>query len=61
MKFFGEVTLIVNGKKTPTNPFVTNLLGNIATAILASLTIEERPKDMELRVSFQDSLSGGDQ
>lgn len=53
MSFVGDVELVVNGKPISINPFVSTLLGNVTTAILLSLKLDEQPTSMELHVTYK--------
>ena len=48
---FENVKVIINGKEIEINPFVTSIFGNIIIGMLSSLTLDDEPKEIEIKLT----------
>jgi hypothetical protein len=46
-----SIEVKVNGKEVSLNPFATHILGNTIWAMISSLKLEEKPNQVEIRLS----------
>jgi hypothetical protein len=45
-----DISLAVNGKDVPMNPFVRLILTNVLDAIVRSLRLEGEPREIEIKL-----------
>jgi len=50
-KVLKKVVLKVNGKEISLNPFANNVISNTVWSMISSLKLEEKPKDIEIKIS----------
>jgi hypothetical protein len=49
-KVIKKVVLKVNGQEISLNPFANNIISNTVWSMISSLKLEEKPKDIEIKI-----------